>query len=148
MFRVARVTRDDRVRCPLEASNAFRVPSENVIVREHLCLFADRITGGNALEAAGDAIGYLFFLHFLQSCNSAILQSEITTRTPPELALEHRRSRRAHHCGVRVSRARICPAARRPWPAPPCGRPPADTSSRIAFRILAASPGTRVRETA
>ena len=57
-FRIARITRNDCPRRTFEAADAVRIPAAHVSSREHLCLLADRVTGGNAVEAARDAIGH------------------------------------------------------------------------------------------
>jgi len=56
-FRIACVSGDDCIRSSFEAPDALRIPTEHVLARQRLCLLADGITGGDAFEAAHDAIG-------------------------------------------------------------------------------------------
>jgi len=58
VLRIPYVAGDDRPGSALETSDALRIPMEHVLMRQHLCLLADRVTGSDALEAAEDAISY------------------------------------------------------------------------------------------
>jgi hypothetical protein len=54
--RIAHVSRNDRGGRSFEASDAVRIPTPHVLVREHFCLLTNRITGRDALEAADNAV--------------------------------------------------------------------------------------------
>ena len=58
MLCIACISRDYGTRRPFEASDALRVPAEDVGVRQHLRLLPDRITSRDSFEAAVNAINY------------------------------------------------------------------------------------------
>ncbi len=58
VLRVAHVPRDRSAGLPLETSNPIRIPTDHVMVGKRLCLFADGISCGDALQATDDPVSH------------------------------------------------------------------------------------------
>src|SRR5437762_933793 len=66
--RIPDVPRDGCSCRPFETSDPVRIPSENAVTRQRLCLLADRVTGRDPLQAGENPVIHLSFHVFATSC--------------------------------------------------------------------------------